>query len=102
MRRTGVERVDNLLTDALLNPELARTLLMKATPGNRVLIPPRLGSQLGALAATASAEATGEGQRRPGPRELSPSMAIPRIAVPPSTPILRAMLPPVRGLLAVP
>jgi hypothetical protein len=48
------------LTEALLNPELAKTLLMKAMPGNRVFIAQRIGSQLGTLAAAAGAQASGE------------------------------------------
>jgi hypothetical protein len=64
MKRAGIERTDQLLTEALLNPELTRTLLMKATPGNRVFIAQRLGSQLGTLAAEAGAQAAGERQRQ--------------------------------------
>lgn len=67
MRRSGVERVDHLLTEALLNPELARTLLMKATPGNRPFIAQRLASQLGTLATTAAAGTAGDERPLPIP-----------------------------------
>jgi hypothetical protein len=79
LRRAGIERTDQLLTEALLNPELAKTLLMKSTPGNRVFIAQRLGSQLGTLAGSAGAEATGERQqqRSAPPRVPQPSIALP-------------------------
>jgi len=38
MKRSGISRTEDLLTEALLNPELAKTLLMKATPANRPFI----------------------------------------------------------------
>ena len=50
--------VDQLLTEALLHPELARTLLMKATPANRPFIAQRLRSQLGTLALAGAAPST--------------------------------------------
>jgi hypothetical protein len=54
------------VTEALLNPELAKTLLIKATPGNRAFIAQRLASQLGTLA---GAQAAGErrGSDKPAP-----------------------------------
>lgn len=58
LRPADIERTDQLLTEALLNPELARTLLMKATPANRPFVAQRLGSQLGTLATTASNRAS--------------------------------------------
>jgi hypothetical protein len=51
LRAAGIEQTDQLLTEALLHPELARTLLMKATPANRPFIAQRLRSQLGTLLA---------------------------------------------------
>ena len=83
MTRTGVERTDQLLTEALLNPELARTLLMKATPGNRPFIAQRLSSQLGSLAAVGGASAAGEGQSTKTQRPLT-LPAAPRAALPAS------------------
>jgi hypothetical protein len=67
MRRSGIERTDQLLTEALLNPELARALLMKASPGNRPFIAQRLASQLGTLAAVSGAEAANQNRAtKPG------------------------------------
>ena len=77
MTRAGVERTDQLLTEALLNPDLARTLLMKASPGNRPFIAQRLSSQLGSLAAVGGASAAGEARTSPPPVSLS-STAIQR------------------------
>jgi hypothetical protein len=63
MKRSGIERTDQLLTEALLNPELAKTLLMRASPANRPLVAQRLGSQLGTLAGVSGAEAAENGNR---------------------------------------
>jgi hypothetical protein len=55
------------LTEALLNPELARALLMKASPGNRPFIAQRLSSQLGTLASVSGAEAANQNRAtKPG------------------------------------
>lgn len=51
-RRAGLEQTDQLMTEALLHPDLAKTLLMKASQGNRPFIAQRLKQQLGALAAS--------------------------------------------------
>lgn len=53
LRAAGLEQTNQLMTEALLNPDLAKTLLMKASPGNRPFIAQRLGQQLGALGASA-------------------------------------------------
>ena len=60
LQRAGIARTDQLLTEALLNPALAQTLLMKASPGNRPFIAQRLASQLGTLTAVAGADAATE------------------------------------------
>jgi hypothetical protein len=86
MRAAGLERTDALLTEALLNPEIAQTLLTKASPGNRPFVAQRLGSQLGTLLATAGLRAE---DRRPQPPQRPPAPA----------PFNPAMLPPARGLL---
>jgi hypothetical protein len=75
IRRPGIEKIDQLLTEALLNPELAKTLLMKATPANRPLIAQRLASQLGTLAAVGSGQAAGEDKHQQGTAALA---AVPR------------------------
>src|SRR5258708_37621294 len=77
MKRSGISRTEDLLTEALLNPELAKTLLMKATPANRPFIAQRLTSQLGTLAAVASGHAAGEDRHRRG------TAAIPAVQDPP-------------------
>jgi hypothetical protein len=71
MKRSGISRTEDLLTEALLNPELAKTLLMKATPANRPFIAQRLTSQLGTLAAVASGHAAGEDRHRRGTAALA-------------------------------
>jgi hypothetical protein len=53
--RAGITKTDQLLTEALLNPELAKALMTKATPGNRPFIAQRLASQLGTLVGVAGA-----------------------------------------------
>src|SRR5579883_1094526 len=50
MRNAGLRNVDHLVTEAMLDPELARTLLMKVTPQSRAMILKRLASQLETLA----------------------------------------------------
>jgi len=54
LKAAGIDRVDQLTTEALLNPELARTLLVKPTPGNAPFIAQRLSSHLGTLAGSAA------------------------------------------------
>jgi hypothetical protein len=65
----------------LLSPDLAKTLLMKATSANRPFIAQRLASQLGTLAGSA---ATNENRRpaqqvatRPAPRVVVARPALP-------------------------
>jgi len=53
LRATGITKTDELTTEALLHPELAKTLMMVASPGNRPFIAQRLGSQLDTLGAVA-------------------------------------------------
>jgi hypothetical protein len=81
MQRSGIARSDQLLTEALLNPELAKTLMMKPSPGNRPFIAQRLASQLGTLAATAGLSTSQ--QRRaaasPASRVVPQPMAVPRL-----------------------
>jgi hypothetical protein len=72
LKRAGIERTDQLLTEALLNPELAKTLLMKASPENRVFIAQRLGSHLGTLATSAGVQAAGERRGSDKPAQVAP------------------------------
>ncbi len=80
MRRAGIERREKLLTEALLNPELAQTLLMKATPGNRPFIAARLAKQLGTIAATMANQPQQEQRPRPAPAVPMPNIAMRRSA----------------------
>jgi hypothetical protein len=75
LKRAGIERTEQLLTEALLNPDLAKTLLMKATPGNRPIIAQRLASQLGTLATVGGVQSAGQAQvaRSAPPRKSEPS-----------------------------
>jgi hypothetical protein len=56
LRATGIARTDELTTEALLHPELAKALLTVASPGNRPFIAQRLASQLGTLGASAATQ----------------------------------------------
>jgi hypothetical protein len=95
MRRAGVENVDRLLTEALLNPDMAKTLLMNASPRNKPLIAQRLASQMGTLATVGAADAVEERPRR----RVSQRAAVPPPSPRPS-PFNPAMPPPVFGSLA--
>jgi len=83
LRRSGTDRTEALLTEALLTPELARTLLMKATPANRPFIAQLLTSQLGALSALTGAEAAVD-RRQSRPVAPPPPRAAVRPAAPPA------------------
>jgi hypothetical protein len=96
MRRAGVENVDRLLTEALLNPEMAKTLLTKATPRNRPLIAQRLASQMGTLATVGAADAVEERPKRQSPARPAPRPPSPRA----STPFNPAIPPPAFGSLS--
>jgi hypothetical protein len=63
--RSGTAKTEALLTEALLKPELAKTLLMKASPENRPFIAQRLSSQLGTLGTVAAGSAAANENRRP-------------------------------------
>jgi hypothetical protein len=80
MKRAGIDEVNKLLTDALLNPELAKTLMMKATAANRPFIAQRLASQLGMLAGS---DAANENRRQSHPVATRPA---PRVAARPALP----------------
>jgi hypothetical protein len=59
MRQKGIHTVNDLVKDALLNPERARLLMMKASPGNIKLAGPSMIQQY-RRAAIASIAASGE------------------------------------------
>lgn len=56
LRAAGMERTEARLAEALLNPEIARTLLMMPSAANRPIIAQRLNQQLGTLLFAAPAE----------------------------------------------
>lgn len=62
LKRAGIEKTDTLMTEALLDPDKARTILMVASPANRAVIAQRLGTQIGALTAVAGAPSS---ERKP-------------------------------------
>lgn len=53
MREAGLKSVDDLVERAMLNPEIARTLIAKVTPKNEADILGRLGNQLRTIAVEA-------------------------------------------------
>ena len=91
-----------LLTEALLNPELARTLLMKATPGNRAFIAQRLGLQLGTLAGAAGVQEAGERRQSAKPPQVAPVILPARNYPPVSLPIPGSLVPGGALMRAVP
>ena len=90
LTRTGTARIEDLLTEALLNPELAKTLLMKASADNRPFIAQRLGSQLGTLA-TVAAESSATNDNR---RSTQPTPMPARTAARPTAPVMPGSLMP--------
>jgi hypothetical protein len=56
LRAHGLQKADDMLTEALLNPRLARTLLARVTPQNRASITDRLTRQLTTLSAASAAQ----------------------------------------------
>jgi hypothetical protein len=84
LRRSGIDNIDKALTEALLDPEKAKTLLMKATPANRPFIAARLASQFGTLGAVAAgSDAANENRRHAQPVATRPA---PRVAARPALP----------------
>jgi hypothetical protein len=61
MRAAGMQKVDELVTQAMLHPELARTLLAKlpTNPGSARGIGKMIASQIMALSAVAAVRAAG-------------------------------------------
>jgi hypothetical protein len=91
MRQAGLRRVDDLVTQAMLHPELARTLLAKAPApgsGNAVLLRHVLRAQLRGL--TLRATITGQ-QRQPEPLPAAPGAGV--LATPRGAPPVAAMVP---------
>lgn len=64
MKAAGIERTDQLMTEALLNPELARTLLTKPNPASQPYIARRLRTSFGRIAAGAAARQDADNRRQ--------------------------------------
>jgi hypothetical protein len=64
MKAAGIEKTDQLVTEALLNPEIARTLLLKPNPANRPYIARRLRTSIGRLAAPAAVAGQGDAEKQ--------------------------------------
>jgi hypothetical protein len=62
-KAAGIQKTDQLLTEALLNPDLARSLLMKATPANRPFIAAKLNASLGRIIGAQVGMQADEGKR---------------------------------------
>jgi len=60
MKAAGVERTNQLLAEALLHPEIARTLLLKPNPANRPFIARSLRSAFGRIAAASASREAAE------------------------------------------
>ncbi len=68
LRRVGLDEVNALRTEALLNPQVAAALLMKATPANRPFIAAKLNSALGRIVGAGAATENLEQPARRGAR----------------------------------
>ena len=55
-REAGIQNVDHLVTQAMLNPALARVLLTKVTPQNETMLAVSLKSQLGRLSLVSTSQ----------------------------------------------
>jgi len=76
-RSVGMRKLDDLVGEAMLNPDLARTLLQRATPQATPQIARTLGAQLQALTTTSSVRAAGaDNQAQSG----APAPILPRAA----------------------
>lgn len=67
LRQNGITKMDDLLKQALLDPQLARALMVKATPGNAKFMGPTIRQRVvKALAASEMATGDQQSDRRPG------------------------------------
>jgi hypothetical protein len=109
MRKAGLGKIDDLLTEAMLDPALAKTLIEKATPKTA----PELGKTLAAQIRALSASAGGQALLRhpsPEPAPSQPSQPVSLLGFPspgmipgpPSSPLLRGTQPTRPNLLATP
>jgi hypothetical protein len=109
MRKAGLGKIDALLTEAMLDPALAKTLIEKATPKTAPELGKALAAQIRALSASAGGQAL---LRQPSP-EAAPSqpsrpvslLGFPSPSItpePPSSPLLRGTQPIRQNLLLTP
>jgi len=76
-RKAGLPKIDDLITEAMLKPELAQTLLAKATPKEAPALGKMVAAQIRALSASAGAQAAlhrPTPQAAPGSRDTAPSV----------------------------
>lgn len=59
LRKIGFERVNDLVTEAMLHPEIARTLLAKVPDAEAPALAKKLGAQMAALTLNAGLQASG-------------------------------------------
>jgi hypothetical protein len=97
MRAAGIAKVNALVTEAMLNPALGKTLLLRTTKQGAPGVLYTLKRQLRGLAATSGIRAPQDDQRRPRPAvaPLAARSAAPRPVAPLAT------APALRGLPAV-
>ena len=80
MRKAGLRKVDDLVAQAMLHPELARTLLMKVSgtgAGNTRMVMQMLGTQLRALGLAGATRAAVSPDRSPQPVARPAGIATP-------------------------
>jgi hypothetical protein len=83
LRQNGIRKMDDLLRAALLDPEIARSLMVKATPGNwrfaQMSLQARFKRALGSGAAASSQSnvSAGHSRRLPMPPKVPGVVAIP-------------------------
>ncbi|MEO6013928.1 MAG: hypothetical protein ABIQ30_10140 [Devosia sp.] len=78
LRQNGIRKMDELLRQALLDPEIARPLMMKASKGNAQITQMMLAARFRrSLISAAAAEATTERKQPPLPRPVPIAPPIP-------------------------
>jgi hypothetical protein len=95
-RKAGIQTMDHLVSQALLNPALMRVLLSKATPQNQVTLTTALCNQLRWVSLVSAAQ-TGSGQDQ---RQVVPAVGtklnslggLASLGAPPPAPARNALL----------
>ena len=72
VREAGIANVDQLVSQALLNPALMRTLMARATPANTPSLMASLAAQLRPLSLASAVRSAGQQQDRPSQRYGAP------------------------------